>query len=374
MSSGWTAPDDSWQMAGGRSTIGGGPLRQCESDVAFLPGWACFNRTLPIRPEAVRHPYFGRRDRTVPALSQSERSRSWFAVGLALAVVGVICFSIRPIFIKLAYAYVVDPVTLLALRMIFSLPFFIVAALWLRHEGTQRPLAGRELLTVAGLGILSYYLASFLDFLGLQYISAGLGRLLQFTYPTIVVILSALLLGKRVTVRDLIALALTYAGLMLVFAHTLGAEHRDFWLGAALVFGSSTCYAIYLVAGSEVIARTGSMRFTAYAMSAASVVCILQFLLLRPLSALDLPAPVYLYAIGMAVVSTAIPVFMTSEALRRVGANRVAIIGALGPVTAIALGYLGLDEIMSPLQIAGSALVLVGVVVISLKPQSSKPA
>jgi drug/metabolite transporter (DMT)-like permease len=305
------------------------------------------------------------------AVKKPETSGAYFAVGLMLAVAGVVCFSIRPIFIKLAYAYVVDPVTLLALRMIFSLPFFIVAALWLRHGQTQRPLAKRTLLSVAALGILSYYAASFLDFLGLQYISAGLGRLLQFTYPTIVVILSALLLSKRITTRDLVALALTYAGLMLVFAHTLGSENRDFWLGAALVFASSTCYAVYLVAGSEVIARVGSMRFTAYAMSAASAACILQFLLLRPFSALDLPAPVYLYAIGMATVSTVIPVFMTSEALRRIGANRVAIIGALGPVTAIALGYLGLDEIMTPLQIAGAVLVMVGVVVISLKPKTA---
>lgn len=304
-------------------------------------------------------------------MNQKDTAAGHFAIGLVLAIAGVICFSIRPIFIKLAYAYVVDPVTLLALRMIFSLPFFIVAALWLRHGQTQRPLARRTLLSVAALGILSYYGASFLDFLGLQYISAGLGRLLQFTYPTIVVILSALLLSKRITTRDLVALALTYAGLMLVFAHTLGSENRDFWLGAGLVFASSTCYAIYLVAGSEVIARVGSMRFTAYAMSSASAACILQFLLLRPFSALELPAPVYLYAIGMATVSTVIPVFMTSEALRRIGANRVAIIGALGPVTAIALGYLGLDEIMTPLQIAGAVLVMVGVVVISLKPKTA---
>jgi drug/metabolite transporter (DMT)-like permease len=304
----------------------------------------------------------------VTALSQSERRRGYFAVGIALAIGGVIGFSIRPIFIKLAYVHVVDPITLLALRMIFSLPFFILAALWLKRGEPQRPLSGRELGAVAGLGILSYYAASFLDFLGLQYISAGLGRLLQFTYPTVVVILSALFLAKPVTKRSVAALAITYAGLVLVFAQTLDGEHRDFWLGAALVFASSTCYAIYLVAGSEVIARVGSVRFTAYAMSVASAVCIVQFLLLRPLSALDLPAPVYLYAIGMAVVSTAIPVFMTSEALKRVGANRVAIIGALGPVTAIVLGYLGLDEVMTPLQIAGSALVMVGVVVISLKP------
>lgn len=291
----------------------------------------------------------------------------YLLAGLLLAVGGVIFFSIRPIFIKLAYAYVVDPVTLLALRMVFSLPFFIGAAVWVRSGAEHRPLSGRELGLVAALGLLSYYAASFLDFLALQYISAGLGRLLLFVYPTIVVLLSAATLGKRVTRRELAALALSYAGLVLVFAPSLEAVQRNFWLGAALAFASAICYAVYLVAGSEVIARVGSVRFTAYAMTAASVAGLLQFFLLRPLSALDLPAPVYLYAIAMAVVSTAIPVFMTSEALRRIGANKVAIIGALGPVTTIVLGYLGLEEVMTPLQLAGAGLVLIGVVVISLR-------
>ena len=295
-------------------------------------------------------------------------SRGYLAAGLLLAIGGVIFFSLRPIFIKLAYAYVTDPVTLLALRMVFSVPFFVAAALWVRSGVEHRPLAGRELAAVVALGILSYYGASFLDFIALQYIPAGLGRLLLFTYPTIVVILSVVMLGKRVTAREIAALVLTYAGLALVFAHSLEGGHGNFWLGAALAFGSSVCYALYLVAGAEVITRVGSVRFTAYAMSAASAACILQFLLMRPLSALDLPAPVYGYAVAMAVLSTAVPVFMTSEALRRVGANTVAIIGALGPVTTIAFGYLGLEEIMTPLQLLGSALVLVGVVVISLRP------
>lgn len=304
-------------------------------------------------------------------LSPADGKRGWFVAGLALAIGGVVFFSLRPIFIKLAYAYVTDPVTLLALRMVFSVPFFITAALWVRGGPAHRPLAGHELAAVAGLGILSYYGASFLDFIALQYIPAGLGRLLLFTYPTIVVLLSAAFLGKRVTRREIVALALTYAGLALVFEQSLQDEHRNLWLGAALAFGSSICYALYLVAGAEVITRVGSVRFTAYAMTAASVACILQFFALRPLSALDLPAPVYAYAIAMAVVSTAVPVFMTSEALRRVGANTVAIIGALGPVTTIAFGWLGLEEIMAPLQLVGSLLVLIGVVVISLKPAPS---
>ncbi len=301
-------------------------------------------------------------------MSRAEPARAYVVAGVLLAVGGVVFFSLRPVIIKLAYAYVVDPVTLLALRMIFSMPFFLAAALWARGGSMLRPLSRRDLAAIAGLGLLSYYAASFLDFLGLQYINAGLGRLLQFIYPTVVVILSALFLGKRATRRDIAALVLTYFGLLLVFWHALGGEQQNLWLGAGLVFASATCYAVYLVAGSEVIARVGSVRFTAYAMVVASVACIAQFFVLRPLSALDLPVEVYGLAVAMALASTVIPGFMVAEALRRIGANKVAIIGALGPVTAIALGYLGLDEIMTPLQIFGSALVLVGVVVISVKP------
>lgn len=301
-------------------------------------------------------------------MSRPEATRGFLVAGVLLAIGGVIFFSLRPVIIKLAYAYVVDPVTLLALRMVFSMPFFLAAAVWARSGSAQRSLSRRDLAAIVGLGLLSYYGASFLDFLGLQYITAGLGRLLQFIYPTVVVVLSALFLGKRATARDIIALIVTYLGLLLVFWHALGGEQRNLLLGAGLVFASATCYAVYLVAGSEVIARVGSVRFTAYAMVAASVACIAQFFVLRPLSALDLPLEVYGLAIAMALASTVIPGFMVAEALRRIGANRVAIIGALGPVTAIVLGYLGLDEVMTPLQIIGSGFVLVGVVVISLKP------
>jgi drug/metabolite transporter (DMT)-like permease len=301
-------------------------------------------------------------------VSRSEPRSGYLAAGLLFAVAGVICFSLRPIIIKLAYAYVVDPVTLLALRMLFSVPFFIATALWSRARAEQQPLSARDIGAIAGLGLLSYYVASFLDFLGLQYITAGLGRLLQFIYPTVVVLLSALFLGKRTTGREMAALVLTYAGLVFVFWHAAGGEQPNLWLGAALVFASATCYAIYLVAGSEVISRVGSVRFTAYAMTVASAACIAQFFVLRPLSALELPMPVYGLSIAMALVSTVIPGFLVAEALKRIGANKVAIIGALGPVTAIVLGYVGLDEIMTTLQIVGAMFVLVGVVVISLKP------
>jgi drug/metabolite transporter (DMT)-like permease len=294
---------------------------------------------------------------------------SYRAWGVALALVGVLAFSVRPILIKLAYAYVTDPVTLIALRMVFSLPFFVAMAFWVRRDRARTPLTRRDWWAVLFLGFLGYYLASFLDFLGLQYISAGLGRLMLFLYPTITVLLSALFLGKYVSRRDIVALVISYAGLALVLSQGFAGENRNLMLGALLVFGSALCYAVYLVSSSQVVTRIGSVRFTAYATSVASLLCILQFLLLRPLSALQLPPQVYGLAIAMALGCTVLPVFVTSEALRRIGANQVAIIGAAGPVTTIFLGWLGLEESMTLLQIAGAVLVLAGVLLVTIKPK-----
>jgi drug/metabolite transporter (DMT)-like permease len=295
---------------------------------------------------------------------------SYRAWGIVLALVGVIAFSVRPILIKLAYAYVTDPVTLIALRMVFSLPFFLATAVWMRlgtAGATQSALSRRDWWAVMYLGFLGYYLASFLDFLGLQYISAGLGRLMLFLYPTITVLLSALFLGKYVSRRDIVALVISYAGLALVLSQGFAGENRNLMLGALLVFGSALSYAAYLVSSSQVVMRIGSMRFTAYATSVASLLCILQFLLLRPLSALALPLQVYALALAMALGCTVLPVFVTSEALRRIGANQVAIIGAAGPVTTIFLGWLGLEESMTRLQFAGAVLVLAGVSLVTIK-------
>jgi drug/metabolite transporter (DMT)-like permease len=295
---------------------------------------------------------------------------SYRAWGIVLALVGVLAFSVRPILIKLAYAYVTDPVTLIALRMVFSLPFFLAMALWARRDKARAPLARRDLWAVFFLGFLGYYLASFLDFLGLQYISAGIGRLMLFLYPTITVLLSALFLGKFVSRRDIVALTICYAGLALVLSKGFSGENRHLMLGALLILGSAVCYAVYLVSSSQVVARIGSVRFTAYATGVASLLCILQFLLLRPLSALQLPPQVYGLAIAMALGCTVLPVFVTAEALRRIGANQVAIIGAAGPVTTIFLGWVGLEERMTLQQIVGAVLVLGGVMLVTIRPRT----
>jgi len=179
--------------------------------------------------------------------------------------------------------------------------------------------------------------------------------------------LSLAFLHKRPTAREVVALGVTYSGIALVMSNAVGSSNANLALGAALCFASAAGYAVYLVASSQVVQRVGSVRFTAYAMSVASGFCILQFLLLRPLSALQLPGEVYGLALAMALFSTVLPVFITSEALKRIGANQVAVFGALGPVTTIFFGWLGLDEIMTPVQLAGAALVLGGVLLVTFK-------
>ncbi len=285
----------------------------------------------------------------------------------------------RPLLIKLSYAVPmagggsVSPVTLLFLRMVIALPFFVAIGWWLR--GREPRLAARDWAAIAALGFIGYYLASFLDFLGLQYIGAGLGRLILFLYPTLVVLLSFLFLHKRSTRRELAALLISYAGIALVVADRLGthAEGALFLFGVLLVFASGLCYAIYLVAGSAMVQRIGSMRFTAYTMMVATLPAVAQFFALEPVAALELPSPVWWYASIMATLSTVLPVFLVAEALKRIGANHFALIGAVGPAATAIAGALGLEEPFTLLQIAGGLLVIAGVLLVSLRSAPSRP-
>lgn len=286
-------------------------------------------------------------------------------LGVVFALFAAVGFSAKAILVKLAYLDSVDAVTLLALRMVFSVPFFIGVAVWARRQHAA-PLNMHDRLAVLGLGLIGYYCSSFLDFLGLQYISAGLERLILFLYPTMTVILAAMLYKRAIGRRVIAAMALSYAGIVLVFLHDVGVSQGSAVLiGTALVFASTLTFSIYLVGAGHAIARIGAVRFTAYAMVVASVACVLQFAIMRPMSALDLPLRVYELSIAMAIVSTVLPVFMLSFAIRRIGSGSASLIGTIGPVSTIYMAYVFLGEHISMLQIAGSALVLCGVLIIS---------
>jgi len=293
---------------------------------------------------------------------------SYRAWGIVFALVGVLAFSFRPILIKLSYAaHPVSPVTLLFLRMTLSLPFFLAIAWWLRN--TEPRLTRRDWAGIAGLGFLGYYGASFLDFIGLQWVGAGVGRLILYLFPTLVVLLSFLFLQKTPGPRELVALVLSYAGIALVVSNQLAVtpEGKFFAFGVLLIFASALCYAVYLVIGSQMVKRVGSMRFTAYSTVVATVPAVIQFAFMESMASLDLPGAVWTYAIILATASTVLPLFLQAEALNRIGANHFALIGAVGPVSVAVTSALGLDEPFTAVQALGGALVIFGVLLVSLK-------
>jgi drug/metabolite transporter (DMT)-like permease len=302
---------------------------------------------------------------TTAPTSHAPLAAGAFTTGLMLAAAGAVLFSAKAILVKLSYRYGVDAVTLIALRMAFAFPFFAFA-LWCAWRGAPR-LSGGEHARIVAIGLLGYYAASFLDFLGLQYVSAALERLILYLTPTIVLAISAVWLRKAITRIDAIALALSYGGIVLAFWHDVSFAGGGAPLGAALVFGSAVCYALYLVLSGELVRRVGAIRLVAYAMCVASAACIAQFLIVNPWASLVQPAPVYWLAAANAVFSTVIPVFATMLSVARIGAGNAALAGTVGPVATILLGYVFLGEAISGWQLAGTALVLAGVFVLSRK-------
>lgn len=288
-------------------------------------------------------------------------------IGALYAFIAAVAFSGKAILVKLAYVYSVDAVTLLALRMLFALPFFVAMAIWAARRESAVDIAPRDWGVLAILGMLGYYLASLLDFLGLLYISASLERLVIFLYPTLVVVLSAIYFKRRITGRVVVALLLSYAGIILVFAHDVNLAQKDIILGGALVFASILAYAIYLIGSGSIIARLGSARFTGYAMTISCAVVGVHFGVVNPVDALIQPIPVYGLALAMAVFATVLPALLLSEGIRRIGVDKTSIIGSIGPVATLVLAYLFLGESMSTMQVLGAVLVLVGVLYISVR-------
>ncbi len=279
--------------------------------------------------------------------------------GLALAAAGSIAFSAKAIIIKLAYRHGVDAVTLIMFRMLFSLPLFVALAWWAGRG--KPPLTRHDYAVVGGLGFSGYYLASFLDFAGLQYISASLERLILYLNPTLVLALSVLLFKQRVSARQLLALALSYAGVLAVFGHEAVATGVHSVWGTVLVFCSAVAYAVYLVYSQAHVKRLGALRLTGWATSVACVLCILQFLLVKPLAAADLAPAVLWLSLLNATLCTFAPVVMVMLAVERLGATVTAQTGMIGPISTIAMGVLILGEPLNLWIGLGTLLVLSGV-------------
>ncbi|MBV8501666.1 MAG: DMT family transporter [Paucibacter sp.] len=280
--------------------------------------------------------------------------------GLALAALGAVAFAGKAIIVKLAYRYGVDSVTLLMLRMLFALPLFVALAWWSGRG--QQHFKGRDLLALTGLGFSGYYLASFLDFAGLAYVTASFERIVLYLNPTLVLVLGWLLFKRRVSGKQIIAMGVSYSGVFLVYGQELGSQGEHATLGAVLVFASALSYATYLVYSGELVQRLGAMRLTGWASSIACGFCIGQFLLLRPVSVVAaLPPQVLWLSLLNAVACTFAPVLMLMMAIERVGAAMAAQVGMIGPMATIAMGALLLGEPFTPLMAAGTLLVMGGV-------------
>ena len=290
-----------------------------------------------------------------------------FTSGLLLAAAGAIAFSGKAIIVKLAYRYGVDSITLLMFRMLFAMPFFLALAWWAGRG--QAPLTKRDWWGVLGLGFSGYYLSSFLDFLGLQYISASFERLILYLNPTLVLILGWVLYKRKITYRQGVAMAVSYSGVLLVFGHEVSLVGDNVFLGATLVFLSAVTYAIYLSYSGQLVQRLGSLRLAGLATTVACFFCILQFVVLMPMTALQIAPEVIGLSMLNATACTVLPVLMVMMAIERIGAGLTSQVGMIGPMTTLMLGVFFLNEPFTIWILAGTALVLGGVFWVTKTPK-----
>ncbi len=293
----------------------------------------------------------------LPAL----KAQKGIALGLTLALLGAIAFSGKAIIVKLAYRYGVDAVTLLMYRMLFALPVFLLMAWWAGRG--QPPLTRKDWLGVLGLGFSGYYLASYLDFAGLAYITAALERLILYLNPTLVVIFGWLVYQRGITWGQCAGMLLSYCGVLVVFGHEVGAQGADVVLGSLLVLGSAISYAIYMVYSGEMVKRLGSLRLVGLASSVACFFCIAQFVLTHPLSAMQVAPQVLWLSLLNSTACTVAPVLMVMMAIERIGAGMTAQTGMVGPLSTILMGVWLLDEQLNAWMVVGTSLVMVGIFV-----------
>ena len=299
----------------------------------------------------------------------SKQNTSPFFIGVIICLLGAICFSTKAIFVKLAYRdTAVDAVSLLALRMIFSLPFFLVSAGVYSSKENNVKFTTKQWMYVALIGCLGYYISSLLDFMGLQFVTASIERLILFIYPTLVLLMNSVLFKQKIKLIQWLAVIITYAGLLLAFFSEVdidSSQNENFLWGSFLIFVCAFTYAAYIVGSGKLIPMVGAIKFNSYAMSFACVGVLLHFFVTSEQSLIELPARVYTYSFLMAILSTVIPSYLVALGIKRIGSDTAAIVGSVGPVSTILLAYFFLNESIYAMQIVGTAMILFGVLLVS---------
>jgi len=292
----------------------------------------------------------------------------YFVQGVVIALCGAVCFSTKAIFVKLAYRDTpVDALTLLALRMVFSVPFFLSAAVFSSNKTDNVKFTGWQWFYVALIGCLGYYVSSLLNFIGLQFVSAGIERLILFIYPTLSLLMSAIIFKVKIKPLQWLALVVTYFGLAIAFFGEVNfnsPQNKNFIFGSILIFICTFTYAGYIVGSGKLIPKIGASKFNSYAMSFASLGVLLHFFLFSDVSLLRLPASVYGYSFVMAILATVIPSYLVTASINRIGSDNAAIVSSVGPVSTILLAHIFLNETITIWQLIGTTLILVGVLII----------
>lgn len=286
-------------------------------------------------------------------------------LGYVLGALGAAFFATKGIVIKLALLENVDAVTTLTWRMIIAVPFFALIG-WLGYRDRKKRsddfhIKTSAVVKSAGVGLIGYYLASYLDFVGLEYITAQFDRLILLTYPIFVVLLGAVFFGRKVTRLMVISLLISYLGLAMIFAHDVQLGGSNVVLGALLVLGAAISFAVYQLLAKPLIDELGARLFTSIAMSAAGVLIVAQFILTHPASDLIVSANAMWLMFAMGTISTVLPAYLISASIGRVGPQATAIMGNVSPLVTIALAVSILGEVFSVYHAVGAVMVLVGV-------------
>lgn len=290
--------------------------------------------------------------------------------GFLIAFIGALLFSTKAIIVKKAFVDVrVDALTLLVIRMLFSLPFYLIAAIVIWRKNPDVRMTSRQWIITVALGLFGYYLSSLFDFIGLQYISAGLERLILFLYPSFAVLINALLFKQAIRRNEALALVLTYLGIGIAYYGELRLDtsNPNFFLGSFLVFLCSITYSAYIVGSGRMIPQIGASKFTTYALLSSTAGVFAHYAIKGDYHALEASPGLWWYGVLLALVATVIPTFMLSAALKKTGSNNVAIISSIGPVSTILQAHYFLGEEIFALQIVGTVLVLAGVLLLVLK-------
>lgn len=287
-----------------------------------------------------------------------------FTGAILFAALGAILFSAKAVLIKLSYQYQADTETVLALRMIFSMPFFWVAVWWNKRTHGPDPMARKDIVQAVALGFIGYYVSSYLDFLGLQYISVGLERIILYLTPAFVLVISAIILKKKIYGRQWVAMLVAYVGVILVFAHDVKLEGNQVILGSTLVLLGAVTYAIYLIYAGELVKRIGSIRLVALASASSTVFSVIQVLITNPTGMFVQPGQVYFYSLLNGSLCTFVPMLMIMVAVNRIGSGLTAQASVAGPIATVFLGWYFLNEKISLIQLVGMAIVLISMAIL----------